>query len=91
MGKREEAHRELEHALAALADVAPDNDRAWKIKSALGNRNLAAWIAFDRAQSAVWQAANSPALLKRPTVAWSMAAMRKLAPVLLDILLGEEE
>lgn len=92
MGKREEAHRELEHALAAIADVAPDNDKAWAITRALRERNWTAYGAFDLAQQSIWQAHHAFGIgATRDGRVESIAAMRKLAPVMLDILLGEEE
>lgn len=87
MGKseRERARRELQHALDALSDGA--GQELWgpgMLHPQLARRSHLAATAFRLS----YRAACS---LGQYEPAASIAAMRKLAPVMLEILLGEEE
>lgn len=89
MGKREEAKRELEHALAAIGDARDSYkyDGVVRADGALARRNAQAWTAYTNAIVAVRRLTD----YRRPKDAERFAMVSKLALVMLDILLGEEE
>lgn len=105
MGKREQAHADLRHALDALDELKPG--ATWD------TRECQRWYGVDEALRKVirkrdpqsrfapalgafrmaWSCVGDMGKVHRRTMgmAEQVAAMRKLAPVMLDILLGEEE
>ena len=107
MGKREQAHADLRHALDALGELKPgatwgeaERQRWSGVDEALGRvvrkRDPLGSIVGGRAPLAAFRMAWNEVIgvaTLRPKMSMSgrIAAMRKLAPVMLDILLGEEE
>lgn len=97
MGKREEAHRELAHALDALADATKSENYAGlvRVDAQLSQRSPKAWTAFTNACMAVNKLTAHQTRYRgmgaRERGLRAQADVRKLAPVMLDILLGEEE
>lgn len=96
MGKREQAHRELEHALAALQDATKSENYGGlcRVDAQLAQRSPMAWTAFSNACMAVNKLTAHQAryrgLSARERGLRAQADVRKLAPVMLDIMLGDE-
>lgn len=84
--------QELDHALAALSDGS--GHEAWgpgPVGAKLHERNSLAGKAFDLAAQGTVEALFKQTIIgpaERPRI---IAAMRKLAPVFLELLMGEEE